>query len=115
MRVLIFLLVMLPGLANAEFFQSNGYRLRVSVTHNGSHLRLEGRVNDGEPCAKLVIAANAEDIDGRVVYLESYPLNYPGNGISLLLDSRPRDVPVTKKGWEVTAVDAFCGGRHKRR
>ena len=115
MRILIFLLVLLPGLAHADFFESNGYSLRVSVSHNGSHLRLEGRVNAGDPCARLVIAANAENLDGKMVYLESYPINYPGGGISLLLDSKPLDVPMTKRGWKVTAVDAFCGGRPGRR
>ncbi len=115
MRVFIFLLVMLPGLANADFFESNGYSLRVSVSHNGTHLKLEGRVNNGGPCTKLVIAAKAENNDGRVVHLKSFPINYPGSSYSLLLDSWPLEVSVNKKAWRVTAVDAFCGGRTRRR
>jgi hypothetical protein len=110
--VLLFALIVLPSIAYSDgLYNSNGYNLNATASHFGTNLKISGRVNSGNPCRNLMVAANARSDDGKVVYLETPQFNYPGGGISLLFDTKALTVDRLKKGWKVTAVDAFCEGR----
>lgn len=100
-------LVLLAVPALAGPFAANGYTGSASVTQTGPALALEGRINSGDPCRRLVVSAVAVNNSGKRLLLESVPIAY-GGGLSLLFASPDREVPPFRVGWRLAEVEVRC-------
>jgi hypothetical protein len=94
----------LPSVSLA--WDHNGYFGSADVSHFGSRLMLDGRLNSGPPCGLVKIVAQLADNRGRQLGTTAYVERWGGG--SMLIESQEYSVNAEKSGWHVVWVQAVC-------
>jgi hypothetical protein len=105
-RIVIAALFFASSAAAVEF-NEGGYYGRVSATHFGNSVTVDGRLDGGPQCTAVQITAQLVDNRGQMLGTTALVSNWSGSG-SKMIQSPAYQVGTNKTGWEVSWARAVC-------